>query len=251
MYTTQEASDSPSPRRRRTRRTTGLATAAGVLGGGAIGLMFAVPSFTNAAGSDAGATAPSAATVTVQDTGSEPVPLDDPAAEPGTRLRDVLQPLVDDGTITADQADKVSDHLVANRPQGGPGGEMGERHGRGPGRFDGQIVADLLGVDAATLRTEVMNGSTLAEVATAQGVDPQAVIDGLVAEAKTHLDQGVADGRLSQDEADARLTEMTTRITDAVNNGGGFGPGGMGPRGGHGPDDDGDDAPPISDDPGA
>ena len=81
-------------------------------------------------------------------------------------------------------------------------------------------MAGLLGIDAETLRSELVAGKTIAEVATEHGVDPQTVIDALVAEAKTHLDLSVTNGRLTQEEADAKLTEVTERITDRVNNGG-------------------------------
>jgi hypothetical protein len=61
------------------------------------------------------------------------------------------------------------------------------------------------------------------------------VIDALVAQATTKLDEAVAAGRLEQADADTRLTEITERITTAVNDG--F-PAGRGPGAHH---DDGDD----------
>ena len=56
----------------------------------------------------------------------------------------------------------------------------------------------------------------------------QTVIDAMVAEAKTRLDEKVAAGELTQEEADQKLAELTERITDSVNNG-------MPARGDHGP----------------
>ena len=41
----------------------------------------------------------------------------------------------------------------------------------------------------------------------------------MVAEAQDHLAEGVAEGRLTQEEADEKLAEITERITDVVNNG--------------------------------
>jgi polyhydroxyalkanoate synthesis regulator phasin len=78
-------------------------------------------------------------------------------------------------------------------------------------------------MDQAELRDQLRDGSTLAEIAQAQGVDVQVVIDALVAEAKAHLDEKVAEGDLTQEEADERLAEITERITDRVNDGGGRG----------------------------
>ena len=45
----------------------------------------------------------------------------------------------------------------------------------------------------------------------------QTVIDTLVNAAKEHLDEAVANGRLTQEEADAKLAEITERITEMVN----------------------------------
>jgi hypothetical protein len=222
----------PTPDRARTpRRATTLGVAAGVLGGGAIGLMFAIPSLTSAATTET--TAPAATVALAGDTPADDTPADAAQPDPGTGLRDLLQALVDDGTLTAAQADTVTEYLVANRPERGPGGEMGHGHGhRRPG-FDGAVVAELLGVDAATLRQDLRSGQTIAEIAAAQGVDVQIVIDALVAEAQSHLDLDVTEGRITQAEADTRLTEITARVTDFVNNG-------MPQRGPH--DDDADDA---------
>jgi hypothetical protein len=107
-------------------------------------------------------------------------------------------------------------------------------------------AAAVIGVTTDELQTALQGGQTLAEVAVANGSTAQAVIDALVAELQAHLDEEVASGEHTQEEADARLAEATTRITDMVNNGapaGGPGMGGRpGGRGHHGRDGDGDDA---------
>ena len=57
----------------------------------------------------------------------------------------------------------------------------------------------------------------------------------MVAQAKTHLDEEVAAGEHTQEEADQKLADITERITDSVNNGmparGDHGPGGGRPAG--------------------
>ena len=88
------------------------------------------------------------------------------------------------------------------------------------------------------LRTALQDGSTIAEVAAAQGVDVQTVIDALVAEATTRIAERVTAGDLTQAEADAKIADLTTRITEQVNSGMPMG----GPGRGHHDDDvDGDD----------
>jgi polyhydroxyalkanoate synthesis regulator phasin len=206
-----------------------VGTTAGLLSGAGVGLLFAVPSFTNAASTDSSSAAVSAAVVAQDGTTTDDTTTDatDDAdrPEPGVELRAVLQPLVDDGTITAAQADAVTAQLVANRPEGGHGrfggfGGHGGFGGLGGHRgFDGEVIAGLLGIDVDTLRTDLQDGKTIAEIATEQGVDVQTVIDALVTEAQTHLDQAVTDGRLTEDEAATKLAEITTEITDRVNNG--------------------------------
>ncbi len=83
-----------------------------------------------------------------------------------------------------------------------------------------ETAAETLGMSVADLRTALRDGQTLAEVAEAQGVEVQTLIDALVAEVKEHLDEHVADGDMTQEEADEKLAEATERITDRVNNGG-------------------------------
>jgi hypothetical protein len=147
-------------------------------------------------------------------------------------IRATLQPLVDDGTITADQLDKVVAALVAAGPGDGDGdGGMGHGGMRGVGL---QTVADLLGITVDDVRTAIQGGTTLADLATQHGKTAQDVIDALVADATTHLDAEVKAGTITQAEADTRLTDATQRITDFVNNTQAAGPMGGG-HDGHGP----------------
>jgi len=129
---------------------------------------------------------------------------------PGEHLRAVLAPLVAKGTITQAQADAVIKALQDARPPAG----SGRHHG-----FHIDTVAETLGITEAQLHTAVRSGRSIADVARSKGIAPQKVIDALVAEAKTRLTKEVADGELTQAQADARLTQMTGRITSLVNSG--------------------------------
>ena len=102
------------------------------------------------------------------------------------------------------------------RGPGGPGGPEFGRRGHGPG-FDGDVVAGLLGVDAEHLRAGLRDGKSIADIAAERGVDLQTIIGALVDEASTHLDQAVADERLTDDEAADMLAKLTDRITARVN----------------------------------
>ena len=209
-----------TPNRRGSRRATAIGVTAGLLGGGAIGLLVAMPSFSSAASQVP--TTPTTEVVVTDDSdtgtdGSDALPSDaDREVRASERIREALQNLVDDGTITAAQADAVAADLASDLPDRGPGGPGW--HHRHPG-FDGEVLAGLLGIDVETLRSELRDGKTVAEIAAEQNVDVQTVIDSLAAEVNEHLDLSVENGRLTQDEADAKLAEVTERITDFVNNG--------------------------------
>lgn len=216
--------DSASRRTSGTRRGVTIGLAGGLLAGTAAGLVFGVPGLTNAAPS-ATVVAPAAVTQQVDD--DQPADQTDVPAEMGTRLRETLQQLVDDGTLTAEQADAVTAHLVENRPERGEHGEghgegRGGHHG-GPGMFGrgvaSEALTDLLGLDAQELREQLRDGATLAEIATDQGVEVQDVIDELVGELQERLDNAVENGRIDQAEADEKLADAEARITDMVNNG--------------------------------
>lgn len=131
-------------------------------------------------------------------------------AERDSRLAEALQPLLDDGTLTQAQVDAVVDTLREGMPRGG----------RGPGMRGGpglDAAAETLGLSVEDLRTALSEGQSLADVAAANGADVQSVIDALVAEAQTHTAEKVAEGDLTQEEADERLATVTERITAMVN----------------------------------
>lgn len=159
-------------------------------------------------------------------------------------MTDALKKLVDAGTINQSQADAVSQALVAARPEGGPHGPGGPGGpGHGPrGGADLTIAAKAIGIDEAALRDALRSGKTIAQVAQDHAVDPQKVIDAIVADIKTHLDADVAAGRITQDQADKRFADVPAHVADLVN-------GKLPPRGPHGPGGPGggpDDAPPTT-----
>ena len=110
---------------------------------------------------------------------------------------------------------RVTDMVNKVRPARGP---EGRGHG-GPGKGGPKLeaAAKVLGLSAEELKTELATKS-LADIAKAKGVDITKVTDALVAEFKAHLDEEVASGEHTQAEADAKLAEFTTRVTDMVNN---------------------------------
>jgi hypothetical protein len=232
------------------KRVTAIGLTAGLLAGAGAGLILEMSG--NAGASANAVTVVTAATDDTTNTSTDSGTTD-PAADHTARLTAVLAPLVADGTITQAQADKVIAALEAAGPMGGDGGRgpgMGGPGMGGPGmggpRMGGQgggldTVATALGLTADEVRTAIQGGQTIAQLAEANGKTAQSVIDALVAEVKAHFDAEVASGEHTQADADARIAEATTQITDFVNNTQTAAGPGMGGRHGHGPGDhDGD-----------
>lgn len=174
--------------------------------------------------------------------------LADIAKDQGVSRQDLVDALVKAGEARLDEAkkalpdqvEKLVDATPPTKGSGdGPGNGLPGRPGNGgPGMPGGHMApldpaAKALGMSVDDLRTALKDGKTLAQVAKDKGVDPQKVIDALVAEAKTHLDEAVKDGHLTQDQADKALDAAKTGITSWVNDGmPAFGPMG-GPGRGH------------------
>jgi hypothetical protein len=98
--------------------------------------------------------------------------------------------------------------------------QEGPREGchRGPKSLD--AAAEALNLTEDELRSRLEDGeTTIAEVAAAQGVDVQTVIDAMVADATAHIDQKVADGDLSAERAAEIKANLEERITTRVNEG--------------------------------
>jgi len=140
-------------------------------------------------------------------------------------VQDALSGLVDDGTITKQQADAVASALQDARPEHG----SAPRHAAGHRDLSG--IAAQLGVTEDDLRAALRGGQTIAEIAGDQGVDVQAVIDSVVAAERGHLDDRLAAGGLSRSEADRLLAAVEQRATAFVN---GTGQSFHGGRAGHG-----------------
>jgi hypothetical protein len=96
------------------------------------------------------------------------------------------------------------------------------------------VAATALGMTEAELRTELDAGKSIAQVAEAKNVDLQVVIDALVAKQQAHIAEHVAEGKLTQAQADAKLVDLEKRVTKMVNATPFPMKGGPGGKGGHG-----------------
>lgn len=144
---------------------------------------------------------------------------------------------VANGTLTQQQADALRSRIEAGEPFfGGRGGRHG--HG-GPGgrHFFGQDKQALLDAAAGALNltsdelvTQLQSGQTIAQIAEAQGTTVEAVTDAVLAAARTQLDEAVAAGTLTQEQADQIYAHLEEHGADLLRFGG-RGPGGRGRHG--------------------
>lgn len=78
-------------------------------------------------------------------------------------------------------------------------------------------VAEVIGIEPDALRDELETGATMADVAEAHGVDAATLVDAIVADINTHVDEGVESGRLTAEEADEKRAEASTKAEEIVN----------------------------------
>jgi len=128
------------------------------------------------------------------------------------RVRDSLEDLVADGTITSAQADAVAEHLAQYAP--GPGHRF---IGRGHIGISLDIAAETIGIERSVLVDALEDGQTIAAVATANGTDAQTVIDALVTTQQAKLDELVSEGSIKAEEAAERAAAAIERFTALVN----------------------------------
>jgi hypothetical protein len=109
-------------------------------------------------------------------------------------------------------------------------------YGRGGNGYAGSmptLLAEVLGMTTEELYAAQATGQTVAEIAAAQGVELADVVAAVVAPRAERLAQSVADGYLTQEQADAMLAAMSEQMTLrfeslGVRYGGGCGMGGGG-----------------------
>ena len=93
----------------------------------------------------------------------------------------------------------------------------GAKYQHGSGK-NAEEVAAILNLTKEELRTQVRSGKTLAQIATTQKVDIKLVINAIVASIKTRIAEEVSSGKITQAIADEKLANVTTKVTEMVNN---------------------------------
>lgn len=73
-------------------------------------------------------------------------------------------------------------------------------------------VAEQTGLERCDLLGDLAEGQTLNQIVQAAGVDPQEIVDAVIARVEARLDRAVEAGRITQEQADALLTQAQERI---------------------------------------
>jgi polyhydroxyalkanoate synthesis regulator phasin len=129
-------------------------------------------------------------------------------AAPAT-IEEILADLVTDGVITEEQSTQIATALQER---------IGEFRGhRGARGFQLETVAGVIDIDVGALSEALRDGQTVAEVAEENGSSATAVINALVAEMNTKLDQAVEDGKLTTEQAEDIRADAPDRIEAMVN----------------------------------
>jgi polyhydroxyalkanoate synthesis regulator phasin len=119
----------------------------------------------------------------------------------------VLDDLVVDGVISQDQADAIEEAFVAHR--------MEAREARGA--FDLEVITGLLGLSGEEIHEALVGGQTLADLAVEQGVAVDDLVDAIVTERQSMIDEKVEAGVLTEEQA-AEISEgLVDRVTARVN----------------------------------
>ncbi len=159
----------------------------------------------------AATTDPTTSTTTVPK-GASGASKSDRAAKRTERLKEILQPLVDAGTITEAQRDAVVGRLADVAGSMGRG-HRGDRAGHLGGGALLDTAAKALGISADDLRTALREGKSIAEVATSKGVDVNKVIDALVAERT----EALSSRQLPEGVTKPTEAQIRERVTALVN----------------------------------
>ena len=142
---------------------------------------------------------------------------------PASKLSDALKKALEnrvDAAVAAGRLTKAEGDELKQRIESGDVPFFfagGPREGHFGLRAGLDAAAAYLGMTEDELRTQLEGGKTLAQIATDKGKSVDGLVDALVADAKKHLDDAVAAGKITREQETQILSDLKTRITDLVN----------------------------------
>lgn len=115
--------------------------------------------------------------------------------------------------------------LAAGGPSTGVGGQAVQAAnwngaGIGLGRANGGMVtsvSQLLGIDVSELITARQSGKSMVQIAAEKGVSEQQLVEYVIGQRGTQIDQLVKDGRITQAQADLHKQFMAEQVKENLN----------------------------------
>jgi hypothetical protein len=131
----------------------------------------------------------------------------------GLGLNNVLDEMVADGTLTEPQETAILDRVTETRAEHRRPctGVMLVRDGA-----IGDAVTDLLGMDRGEIREAWLDGQSLTDMAAAQGIDRQTLVDTIADALGTKLDELVADEKITPERRGEIFTNAQPTMERAV-----------------------------------
>jgi len=137
--------------------------------------------------------------------------------------KQMLDEAVQQGKITQEQADKISSSV-----KGGLCGGFGYLNGkfRGQGNFKGEgfkghgygikgrnldDIANVLGMTTDELNAEIQSGKNIGQIVTECGMTVEEFHEKMLELKKAEISQAVADGKMTQEQADKILQKLEQR----------------------------------------
>ena len=132
----------------------------------------------------------------------------------------VVEDAVTEGWLTEEQAELLQ-WRMDQAPGAGMRGMGKAPHGFGPDMRGGgdnlvSIAAEELGMSLTDLLKELQAGKSIAGVAAEKGIDAQTITNAYLAQLKEKLDEAIADGKITQNQADLQLERAQERAIDRL-----------------------------------
>lgn len=131
-----------------------------------------------------------------------------------TAFQDARIEMIDEAVAAGQLTEEEAERLRERVEEGNFLFPLGRPH---PRHHVMEAAAEVLGVTTDELIAELQEGNSLADVAEAHGMDVEEFEAELLAELQADLDQKVADGTITQEEADRISEELAERIDRIVN----------------------------------
>lgn len=137
-------------------------------------------------------------------------------------LTESINTAVTEGKITQERADQLLTNLTDVVTRSMNGEIFPNRMGTGPLRRSSERIllhatATEINVRPVEIIQQMVSGSTLAEIITANGGSIENVVNDAVATATEQINGAVADGKLGQEQADELIASLPDLYTQAVN----------------------------------